>query len=249
MGGSYRTGTPFKYISQRNIASAILADVRNFHASLFIPFRSFSCFSLFINSGRPVHFQEPYYCQFRDCIGSYSERSQAEVIPIINLLSDLIFCILMLEIPALFIMHFNPLCLINIFLAAAALLLYAIGSYKFFRDQKNYLFYLGSALAIDILTATLASLRITPTTNLPVAAAVPWYSLLFKVHVILSMIGFVGFIALFLYLLISKPDKYKHWIRKWQFRILLPVWIIGEGIAICNSLAKMIWGTRLFEMI
>jgi hypothetical protein len=146
-------------------------------------------------------------------------------------------------------MHFNPLCLINIFLASGALLLYAIASYKFFRNQKYFLYYLGSAIAIDIITATLASLRITPTTNLPAAAAVPWYSLLFKVHVILSMIGFVGFIVLFLYLLFSKPDKYKQWIRKWQFRMLLPVWIIGEGIALCNSIAKMIWGTRLFDMI
>lgn len=146
-------------------------------------------------------------------------------------------------------MEFNPSCLINVILALLALMLYIVGSYKFYKNSKGFVFYIGFALAIDILTATLASLRITPTVMLPGAISVPWYSLLFKVHVSLSMIGISGFFLLFIYLLSAKTSKYKHWIRKWQFKGLLPIWILGESIALCNSMLKLFRGIRLFDML
>jgi hypothetical protein len=145
-------------------------------------------------------------------------------------------------------MEFDPLCLINIFLAITALMLYVIGSYRFYRGKKRFLLYLGLAIAIDIITATLASLNITPTAEIPGTVAVPWHSILFIIHVVLSTIGFSGFIVLFIYLLIIKESRYKRWIRTWQFLLLLPVWIIGEGIALSNSLLKICCGVRLFEM-
>jgi len=146
-------------------------------------------------------------------------------------------------------MDVNPLCLINVFLAILALGLYIVGSYKLYRYRNKYLLYLGLAIGIDILTATLASLRITPTVQLESMVTVPWHSILFKVHVIFSMIGFCGFILLFLYLLFQKSTRYSVQIRKWQFLGLLPVWIIGEGIALTNSLMKILTGTRLFDMV
>ncbi len=146
-------------------------------------------------------------------------------------------------------MDFNPACLINVFLAFLALCLYMVGSYRFFRDRPGYLFYLGLAIAIDILTALFASFRITPTVQLPDVAVVPWYSLLFKVHVLLSMIGFTGFIILFIYLLVKKRKKMSERLRTWQFRVLLPIWVAGEGIALMNSLSKIFFGVRLFEFL
>jgi len=146
-------------------------------------------------------------------------------------------------------MDVNPLCLINVFLAILALVLYIIGSYKFYYYRNRYLLYLGMAIGIDILTATLASLGITPTVQLESMVTVPWHSMLFKVHVIFSMIGFCGFIILFLYLIFRRSTKYAVWIRKWQYLALLPIWIIGESIALTNSLMKIFWGTRLFDMI
>ncbi|MEE4256419.1 MAG: hypothetical protein V2I47_05235 [Bacteroidales bacterium] len=146
-------------------------------------------------------------------------------------------------------MDVSPLCLINVFLAILALGLYIVGSHKLYRYRSKYLLYLGLAIGIDILTASLASLRITPTVQLESMVTVPWHSILFKVHVIFSMIGFCGFILLFLYLLFQKSTKYSVQIRKWQFLGLLPVWIIGESIALTNSLMKIFFGMRLFDMV
>lgn len=146
-------------------------------------------------------------------------------------------------------MDVNPLCLINVFLAILALGLYIVGSHKLYRYRSKYLLYLGLAIGIDILTATLASLRITPTVKLESMVTVPWHSILFKVHVIFSMIGFCGFIILFLYLIFRRSSKYAVWIRKWQYLALLPIWIIGESIALTNSLMKIFFGMRLFDMV
>jgi len=132
-------------------------------------------------------------------------------------------------------------------MAMLALLFYAIGSYSLYKNKRRFLLFIGLALLIDILTATLASLRITPTTELPAAVSVPWYSLLFKIHVMLSMTGITGFIILFLYLLFVKRDRIKDWVRKWQYQLLLPIWIIGEGIALSNSIMKICCGIRLFD--
>ena len=134
-------------------------------------------------------------------------------------------------------------------LAILALGLYIVGSHKLYRYRSKYLLYLGLAIGIDILTATLASLRITPTVKLESMVTVPWHSILFKVHVIFSMIGFCGFIILFLYLIFRRSSKYAVWIRKWQYLALLPVWIIGEGIALTNSLMKIFFRMRLFDMV
>lgn len=146
-------------------------------------------------------------------------------------------------------MDFNPACLINIFLAFLALALYLHGSYRFYKDKKGYLLLLGLAIIIDAVTATLASLRITPTSHYFESAAVPWYSMLFNIHVTLSMFGFTGFIILFLYLLFTRRNKYSYWIRKWQFHLLLPIWVIGEVIALSNAIAKLFFKVRIFDLL
>ena len=145
-------------------------------------------------------------------------------------------------------MSFNPACLINIFLAFLALFLYILGSYRFYKGKPGFLLLLGLAIGIDIVTALLASLKITPTTQIAGVAVVPWYSLLFTVHVVLSMIGFTGFIIVFLYLLIRKKRQYSEKIRKWQFKLLLPIWVTGESIALLNALSKVFFNFILFEI-
>jgi hypothetical protein len=142
-----------------------------------------------------------------------------------------------------------PECLINVALAILALILYVIGSYRLYRDKTGFTVILGAAIVIDIATAILASFKITPTMALPGVATIPWYSWLFRIHVVLSTIGFVGFIAVFLYLLIRNQEKYSPWIRRWQFQLLLPIWVIGEGIALTNALTKIFLRLRLFELL
>ncbi len=146
-------------------------------------------------------------------------------------------------------MTFNPSCLINIFLALLALAFYIKGSYRFYKNKNGYIFFLGLAIVIDAVTAILASLKITPTSHHFDTDAVPWYSFLFNIHVVLSMIGFTGFIFLFFYLLSTKRDKQSSWIRNWQFRLLLPVWLIGETIALSNALSKIIFKIRIFDLL
>jgi hypothetical protein len=146
-------------------------------------------------------------------------------------------------------MDFNPACLINIFLAFFALALYIHGSYRFYKNKKGYLLILGLAIVIDAVTAILASLRITPTSHYFESASVPWYSLLFNVHVTLSMIGFTCFILLFLYLVFSKRKSYTDRIRKWQFHLVLPIWVIGESIALSNAIAKLFFRVRIFDLL
>lgn len=146
-------------------------------------------------------------------------------------------------------MEFQPLCLINCFLAILALAIYFFGSYKLYRFQKGYKLLLGIAIAIDIFTAVFASLGITPTAQLENSVIVPWDSILFKMHVSFSMIGFGGFILLYIFLLFTHSSKIPLFIRKWQFLGLLPIWIIGETIALVNSILKITFGIRLFDII
>ena len=142
-----------------------------------------------------------------------------------------------------------PACMINIALAIIALILYIIGSYRFYKDKPKFIAILGLAIAIDIATAILASFKITPTMALPGVTSIPWHSWLFRTHVILSTIGFLGFIILFIYLLIRKRKEYSPWVCRWQFLVLLPIWIIGESIALTNALTKICLRLRLFELI
>ena len=83
---------------------------------------------------------------------------------------------------------------------------------------------------------------------MPEVAAVPWYSLLFKIHVILSMIGILGFIFLIIYL-IKNRQEYSDNIKVWQFKFLLPIWVVGETIALSNALSKVFFKIRLFELL
>jgi|GEM_PF-702525 len=146
-------------------------------------------------------------------------------------------------------MECDATCLINVFLAFFALVLYGIGSYCLYIKGKGAVLILGIAIFIDVVTAVLASFKITPTVQIPGMVAVPWNSALFCLHVVFSMIGFLGFIILFIYLLVRKNAAYKNWIRKWQFYALLPVWVIGELIALSNALLKIVKGVRLFELV
>lgn len=146
-------------------------------------------------------------------------------------------------------MTFSPACLINLFLAFFALYLYILGSYKFYKGQPKYLLYFGLAITIDVATAVLASFKITPTYRLAGELAVPWYSVLFHVHIVLSTIGIVGFTILFIYLLIRRSKPIANNLRIGQYKILLPIWVIGEGIALSNALSKLIFQTRLFDLL
>ena len=137
--------------------------------------------------------------------------------------------------------------LINIILALATLYLYLLGSGRFYRRQEPFLGYLGAAVILDIATAFLASFKLTPTTALAGPHVVPWRSVLFLVHMASATLGMFGFIAVFLVLLIKGKNRPYDRLRKFQFRVLLPAWMLGEVIALTNSILKIILKVRIYD--
>ena len=137
--------------------------------------------------------------------------------------------------------------LINIILALATLYLYLLGSGRFYRRQEPFLGYLGAAVILDIATAFLASFKLTPTTALAGPHVVPWRSVLFLVHMASATLGMFGFIAVFLVLLIKGKNRPYDRLRKFQFRVLLPAWMLGEVIALTNSVLKIILKVRIYD--
>ena len=58
-----------------------------------------------------------------------------------------------------------------------------------------------------------------------------------------------GYIAVLLALLIKGKDRPWDKMRKLQFRILLPCWVIGEVIALTNAIVKLVFRVRIYDRI
>jgi hypothetical protein len=144
-------------------------------------------------------------------------------------------------------MPVDPANFINILLAFAALSLYAIGSRRFYLDRQPFLIFLGLAILIDAMTAVLASFGITPTTQLPYSDFVPWKSKLFLTHIFLATVGFFGFIAVTATLMVKGTRRPYPRMRNMQYKVLLPIWLVGEGIALVNSLIKVLFKFRIYD--
>lgn len=146
-------------------------------------------------------------------------------------------------------MSIHPPVLINIILAFVALGLYIVGSFRFYEDRHPFLVFLVAAVAVDAVTAILASFGITPTTQLPYSDFVPWRSKLFLTHIFLASFGFFGFIAVMITLFVRGTRLPYPRLRVFQFKVLLPIWVLGEGIALTNSLIKALFRFRLYDYL
>jgi hypothetical protein len=136
--------------------------------------------------------------------------------------------------------------LINIILAVVTAYFYILASGRFYRRQEPFFGYLGAAVVLDVATAFLASLKITPTTVVG-PHLVPWRSALFLFHISTSTLGMFGFISVWLVLLIKGRDRPYDSLRKFQYRVLLPAWAIGEVIALTNSILKIVLKVRIYD--
>ncbi len=146
-------------------------------------------------------------------------------------------------------MAIHPPVLINIALAFGALGLYIVGSRRFYQGRHPFLVFLLTAVLVDAVTAILASFGITPTTEIPGSDFVPWGSMLFLTHMVLASIGFFGFIAVMVTLIFKGTRHPYPRLRVFQYKVLLPIWILGEGIALINSLVKVFFRFRLYDHI
>ena len=137
--------------------------------------------------------------------------------------------------------------LINIVLAIATLYFYVVATRRFYRRQEPFLARLGIAVLLDVVTALTASFKLTPTTTLPGPHHVPWDSALFLVHMVTATLGLFGFIAVYLVLVIKGRDRSYDKMRWFSYRVLLPAWLIGEVIALTNSILKIVLKVRIYD--
>ena len=137
--------------------------------------------------------------------------------------------------------------LINILLAVATLYFYVVASRRFYRREEPFMARLGIAVLLDVATAFTASFKLTPTTTLPGPHHVPWDSVLFLTHMTAASLGMFGFIAVFLILAIKGKDRPYDKMRRFQYRVLLPAWAIGEVIALTNSILKIVLKVRIYD--
>ena len=137
--------------------------------------------------------------------------------------------------------------LINIVLAIAALVLYVVASRRFYRKQEPFLGVLALAVVLDVATALLASFKLTPTTALAGPHRVPWTSVLFITHMAAATLGMFGFIIMLGVLLVRGTGHPYAWLRKFQYRIMLPAWILGTAIALTNSVLKIVLKIRIYD--
>jgi hypothetical protein len=137
--------------------------------------------------------------------------------------------------------------LINIVLAIATLYFYVVATRRFYRRQEPFLARLGIAVLLDVVTAFTASFKLTPTTTLPGPHPVPWDSVLFLTHMVAATLGLFGFIGVFLVLVIKGQDRPYDRMRGFSYRILLPAWVLGEVIALTNSILKIVLKVRIYD--
>ncbi len=146
-------------------------------------------------------------------------------------------------------MLIEPANLINIVLAFAALYFYIIGSRRFYQQKNPFIYLFVIAIVLDATTAILASFGITPTTQLPNSDFVPWQSTLFLIHIILASFGFFGFIIMILYVLIKGKESPYPRLSVFQYKVLLPAWLVGEGIALVTSVVKLLFRVRIYDYL
>jgi hypothetical protein len=132
-------------------------------------------------------------------------------------------------------------------LQVTALICYAIGSYRFYKNKDKFMLFLTLGILFDIIMAIGASSGILP--RMQESQGAPWSSPLFIVHVSFSGFGLFSFIFMYVYLKIKGIDYEYPKLRKFQFKIMLPCWITGVSISLINFLIKVIFEIRLYDYI
>ena len=129
----------------------------------------------------------------------------------------------------------------------AGLVCYAIGSYRFYKNKKNFMIFLTLGIVFDIIMAVGASSGFLP--RMEESQGAPWASPLFIVHVATSGFGMFSFIFMYIYLLIRGTDfEYKR-LRNIQFKFFLPCWTLGISIGLVNFFIKVLFEIRLYDII
>lgn len=124
---------------------------------------------------------------------------------------------------------------------------YIIGSLKFYRYKNKFMGWIAVGISLDIMMALTPFIFTLP--RMEDSQGAPWSSPLFIIHISSAGIGMIGFICMFSYLLIKGTKKPYVRLRKFQYKVLLRLWIFGVGIALINFLIKIMFNIRIYDYI
>ena len=124
---------------------------------------------------------------------------------------------------------------------------YIVGSHGFYRGKKNFMYWLALGLFLDAVMAIAPMIFRLP--RMEASQGAPWGSLLFIIHIATAGIGMFGFMIMFIYLLIRGTDHYYGKLRRFQYHILLKLWMFGVVIALLNFLIKVLWNVRIYDYL
>jgi len=132
-----------------------------------------------------------------------------------------------------------------------AIFAYYVGSRRFYKYRSGFMKWLAIGIILDIMMAVFSMAIKLPKMS---DHCVTCISILFKIHVFTATIGMLGFIIMFFYLACLRIiGKYKYHnfkkLRKFQYWVLLWLWIFGVSIGLLDFLVKIIFGFRLYDLL
>ena len=122
---------------------------------------------------------------------------------------------------------------------------YFVGSRKFYTLKENFLHWILIGIVLDVIMTIIPFIFQLP--RMPGNSETPWDSLLFLLHISMAGGGMFGFIIIFLYLYKNGTNYYYRKLRKFQYKVLFPVWFIGVSIALVNFLIKVLCNIRIYD--
>lgn len=124
---------------------------------------------------------------------------------------------------------------------------YIIGSRKFYQNKNKFMFWIAFGILLDLIMTFVPFIFTLP--RMEDSQSAPWLSLLFIIHITTAGIGMVGFILMFFYLLFKGTEKPYIRLRKFQYKVLLKLWIFGVSIALINFLVKIFFNIRIYDYL
>lgn len=132
-------------------------------------------------------------------------------------------------------------------LQIAAFIPYIIGSHRFYHNKPNFMLWLIIAVILDVIMTITASSGILP--RMHDNQTIPTSSILFIAHIVCAGTGMFGFMGMIIYLWVKGYTGDFPRLKKFQYRWLLPLWIVGVSIALINFIIKVIFGIRIYDIL
>lgn len=124
---------------------------------------------------------------------------------------------------------------------------YIIGSRRFYKKKEKFMLFFLAGIILDIIMALTPFLVELP--RMSAEQSAPWSSYLFIFHITTAGIGMFGFIFMFIFLLVKGVKHEYIFLRKFQYYILLRLWIVGVGLALVNFFIKVVFNIRIYDYL